>query len=154
MTSTERLAADPEPQTAPLPDGAVRCTHADREQTASRLHEATGDGRLTMDETEERLGRVYAARYHHELDALKADLAAPNPSPVGWALVATHLRRQLLDDLAVLVGRVPGTPGQRIRILLVALTVLMVTATAVLMMLHGVFADGPGFEPGHHFDRD
>jgi hypothetical protein len=69
MTSTERLAANPEPQTAPVPDGAVRCTHADREQTAGRLQEATGDGRLSMDETEERLGRVYAARYHYDLDA-------------------------------------------------------------------------------------
>jgi hypothetical protein len=54
----------------------------------------------------------------------------------------------------VLVGRVPATPGQRIRILLVALTVLMVTATGVLMMLHRVSAAGPGLEPGHHVDRD
>jgi hypothetical protein len=157
MTMTSTTAAEHLSNGAG-PVGAMRCTTADRERTAGRLHEAAGDGRLTMEETEERLGQAYAARYHHELEALTTDLAAANPSPAGWALVATQFRRQLLDDVAILLGRAPGTGAQRLRILLVLLGVLAFAVAAVSLAMHGAFADepGPGVRPGHgyHFDRD
>ena len=54
----------------------VRCADTDRERTGERLRNAAADGRLTMDELEDRLGGVYAARYHYELDTLVADLPA------------------------------------------------------------------------------
>jgi hypothetical protein len=140
------------------PVGAMRCTTADRERTAGLLHEAAGDGRLTMEETEERLGQAYAARYDYELEALTTDLTPANPSPAGWALVATQFRQQLLDDLAMLLGRAPGTRAQRLRILLVLLGVLAFAVAALSLAMHGVFANEPrpGTGPGHgyHFDRD
>jgi hypothetical protein len=101
------------------------------------------------------LGTPTATFTHYELDALTADLAPASSSPAGWALVATQLRRQLLDDFAVLLGRAPGTRAQRLRILLV---LLAFAVAAVSLAMHGVFADEPrpGVGPGHgyHFDRD
>jgi hypothetical protein len=43
---------------------------------------------------------------------------------------------------------------QRMRILLVALRGLMISGLAMIMMMHGVFADGPGMEHGFPVDRD
>jgi Domain of unknown function (DUF1707) len=152
MTST--TAAEHHLSNGAVPDGAMRCTTADRERTAGRLHEAAGDGRLTMEETDERLGQAYAARYHYELEALTTDLAPADPGPTGWALVATQIRRQLLDDLAILLGRAPGTRAQRLRILLVLIAVLAFAVGVVSLAMHGVFAGEHGPEHGYHFDRD
>ena len=58
----------------PLPD--LRASDADRERTADRLRHAAGDGRLTIDELDERLVDAYAARTHGELARLTADLPA------------------------------------------------------------------------------
>ena len=60
----------------PLP--ALRASDADRERTAELLRQAAGDGRLDVDELEERLGTVYATRTQAELEALVADVVAPD----------------------------------------------------------------------------
>jgi hypothetical protein len=52
----------------------LRASDADRERTADQLRHAAGEGRLTMEELEERLHGVYAARTHRELDGLTADV--------------------------------------------------------------------------------
>jgi hypothetical protein len=52
----------------------LRASDADREQAAERLRHAAGDGRLTMDELEERLNTVYESRTHGELERLTADI--------------------------------------------------------------------------------
>lgn len=57
----------------------LRASDADRQRVAARVQQASGEGRLTLDETEERLGSVYAAKYLDELDALTADLPAEEP---------------------------------------------------------------------------
>jgi hypothetical protein len=63
---------------------AYRASDADRELVAERLREAAGEGRLTLDELEERLGQVYRALTYGELDALVADLpAGPGLAPGG-----------------------------------------------------------------------
>ncbi len=59
----------------PLP--ALRASDADRERTAELLRQAAGEGRLDVDELEERLGTVYATRTQAELDALVADVVVP-----------------------------------------------------------------------------
>jgi Domain of unknown function (DUF1707)/Cell wall-active antibiotics response 4TMS YvqF len=59
----------------PLP--ALRASDADRERTAELLRHAAGEGRLDVDELEERLSSVYATRTQAELDALVADVIAP-----------------------------------------------------------------------------
>jgi DUF1707 SHOCT-like domain len=52
----------------------LRASDADREQVAEQLRHATGEGRLSPDELEERLEAVFAARTYGELDAVVADL--------------------------------------------------------------------------------
>jgi hypothetical protein len=55
-----------------LPD--LRASDADREHHAELLRRAAGQGRLTMDELEERLNTVYESRTHRELERLVADV--------------------------------------------------------------------------------
>ncbi|MDA8148517.1 MAG: DUF1707 domain-containing protein [Actinomycetota bacterium] len=55
----------------------LRVSDADREQVAERLRMAAGEGRLTLEEGEERLGRAYGAKTFADLDSLTADLPAP-----------------------------------------------------------------------------
>lgn len=54
--------------------GELRCGHEDREAVAERLRLAAGDGRIDLDELDERLALAYAARRYADLDALVADL--------------------------------------------------------------------------------
>ena len=64
----------------PPPEPTLRASDADREHHAELLREHAAQGRLTVDELEERLDRVYAARTHAELAPLVADLPrAPRP---------------------------------------------------------------------------
>lgn len=62
-----------------LPD--LRVSDADRERVAERLREAAGEGRLTMEELDERVEAAYAARTGADLAPLTADL----PEPVAGA---------------------------------------------------------------------
>ena len=65
----------------------LRASDADRERVANVLREAAGDGRLTMDELDERLDSVYAAKTYAELEPITHDLPdagdvhAPASSP-------------------------------------------------------------------------
>jgi hypothetical protein len=52
----------------------LRASDADREHHAEVLRRAAGEGRLTMDELEERLNTVYESRTHRELERLVADV--------------------------------------------------------------------------------
>jgi hypothetical protein len=58
----------------------IRASDADRERIAQHIQQASAEGRLTLEETEQRLGDVYAAKYVGELSGVVADLpAAPQP---------------------------------------------------------------------------
>lgn len=59
-----------------LPAGDLRIGDADRERAAELLRLHTAAGRVTTDELEERLDRVYAARTGRELRAPLSDLPA------------------------------------------------------------------------------
>lgn len=65
----------------------LRASDADRERVANVLREAAGDGRLTMEELDERLDAVYAAKTYAELEPITHDLPdagdahAPASSP-------------------------------------------------------------------------
>ncbi|AGP57512.1 hypothetical protein M271_30380 [Streptomyces rapamycinicus NRRL 5491] len=75
----------------------MRASDAERERIAEVLREAVAEGRLDMEEFEERLGAAYAARTHGQLEPLVRDLPVPGsaapapPSPAdrtdrtGWA---------------------------------------------------------------------
>jgi hypothetical protein len=62
--------------TAPNPPGPARMRTSDteREQTATILRAAMTEGRLTLEEGEERLAAGYAAKFRDELGPLTADL--------------------------------------------------------------------------------
>lgn len=52
----------------------MRTSDTERERIAEILRAAMGEGRLTLEEGEERLATVYAAKYRDELAPLTADL--------------------------------------------------------------------------------
>jgi hypothetical protein len=70
----------------PLPE--LRASDADREEHAEVLRRAAGEGRLTMDELDERLSTVYESRTHRELQRLIVDVV-PAGHPHAASLPAT-----------------------------------------------------------------
>src|SRR5690349_17509614 len=60
----------------------TRASDTERERVARLLAEAAAEGRLTVDELEERTERAYAAVTRGELSALLADLPRPAPRPL------------------------------------------------------------------------
>ncbi|GAA3266357.1 DUF1707 and DUF2154 domain-containing protein [Dactylosporangium vinaceum] len=65
----------------------MRASDADRERVAEVLRTAAAEGRLDLDEVDERLHAVYAARTYADLEPVLHDLptahAAPVPGPGG-----------------------------------------------------------------------
>ena len=61
-------------ENAPVPE--LRVSHADRDRVAEQLRVAAGDGRLTMEELDERLERALSAQTGSELALLTTDLPA------------------------------------------------------------------------------
>ncbi len=55
----------------------MRASDADRDAAADRLRVAAGEGRLDADELDERLSRVYGARWCSELVGLTSDVTPP-----------------------------------------------------------------------------
>lgn len=95
----------PEPQDPNAPV-ELRASDADRERVAERLREAAADGRISMEEFEERLETAYASKTHAELRPLTRDLAtsdAPASAPTARERVGvTPSRRRWL--IAVMSG--------------------------------------------------
>ncbi|MEV0129272.1 DUF1707 domain-containing protein [Dactylosporangium sp. NPDC050688] len=56
----------------------LRASDADRERVAEVLRTSAAEGRLGLDELDERLRAVYAARTYADLEPLLADLPAPS----------------------------------------------------------------------------
>lgn len=69
----------------------VRASDADREAVVARLQVAVGEGRLDLDEFEQRATAAYAALTRAELDLLLADLPAHAPGEIVGARVAQTL---------------------------------------------------------------
>lgn len=59
----------------------VRASDAEREQVATRLGQAVGEGRLTLSEFSDRVGQTHAAVTRAELASITADLPAPSAAP-------------------------------------------------------------------------
>ena len=78
----------------------LRASDAERERTVGRLRRAVTDGRLTVEELDERSERAYAARTRGELAALLADLP-------GAGAVARTTARTPVDPGGI--GRRPFT---------------------------------------------
>jgi hypothetical protein len=133
------------------PPGAVRCSDAEREQTIAAVHAAVGEGRLSIDEVEQRLTAIYAARYRHELVAFTSDLPAAE-APSSWATVFTLARRQLVDDASALLSR-SATLSRRRKLTLILIAAAMVLLFVMMLgfAVQGIAGGGPEF---HEFGRD
>lgn len=59
----------------------LRASNTDRERVAEALREAAGQGRIDMDELDERLEAVYAAKTYGELLPITRDLPADDTTP-------------------------------------------------------------------------
>lgn len=87
----------------------LRASDADRDQVASVLREHHAQGRLTLEEFQERLERAYAAKIFGELDAVVADLPEEDlyqlPVPAGQhTKPPPRTRGQLLRRRVILVS--------------------------------------------------
>jgi hypothetical protein len=60
----------------------MRASDADRERVAEVLRTAAAEGRLDLDEVDERLYAVYAARTYAELEPITRDLPTTSSAPV------------------------------------------------------------------------
>lgn len=96
----------------PGPD-QMRVSDADREQVAQVLHQALSEGRITINELEERLSSVYSAKTFADLKPVTADLP-------GSAAVATTASAALQPAPSRALGlpdnRVGGHPGSAVSI--------------------------------------
>lgn len=70
---------------APRPEGGdparLRISDDDRHKVAEILREAAGEGRLDLDELDERIEATYAAKTYADLIPITADLPAHGPAP-------------------------------------------------------------------------
>src|SRR5215472_8449704 len=88
-----------------VPDrGNLRASDADRERVANTLREAAGDGRLTMEELDERLDAVYAAKTYAELEPITRDLPA-----AGTAHAPVPVQSSAVQDSRI--GGAPSSEG-------------------------------------------
>ena len=65
--------SDADPPDSQLPE--LRASDAEREQTVEVLRQASAEGRLDLEELDERLGAVYTVRTRRELEQLIADVS-------------------------------------------------------------------------------
>jgi len=89
----------------PEPADHLRVSDADREQAAEILRKAAGDGRLTLDELDERLAAAYAARTYADLESITSDLPGP-----GVSVSAASAAQVSGGFPADRIGGTPGTP--------------------------------------------
>jgi Domain of unknown function (DUF1707) len=91
----------------------LRASDTDRERVADRLRAAAGFGRITMDELEERLDAVYAAKTYGELVPITADLpvedarpagAGPSPRPSSALVVGEQQHHDRATAIAIMSG--------------------------------------------------
>jgi hypothetical protein len=75
----------------------LRASDSDRETVAEILRDAAADGRLTMEELEERLTAAFAARTYGEFEPLISDLPAGRPAPAEAAEDLLQLSAPISD---------------------------------------------------------
>jgi hypothetical protein len=101
------------------PSPGIRISDGDRERAAARLQQALAEGRITLDELEERLAVVYAARYAADLLPPFADLPGDDVVPVQQATPAppsTDGPLLLRAGMGTLKRSGPWTVPSRIRV--------------------------------------
>ena len=133
MSATEEPRSAPPTVIEPEP-GALRASDAEREATVAALHQALGEGRLDIAETEQRVSAAYTARYCEELPPLLADL--PTSPVVSGAPSWSDLWTSLVWRARILVSgdgtlTAPTSRQQRTAALIAALALMWVLVCAV-----------------------
>ncbi|EHY90249.1 DUF1707 SHOCT-like domain-containing protein [Saccharomonospora azurea] len=95
----------------------LRASDADRERVAQVLHRAMGEGRITLNELEERLDQVYAAKTLGELEPVMADLPADDTALPALADPSAAVSTTPSSSPSRLIG---GTPGSTTSIAVMA----------------------------------
>jgi hypothetical protein len=88
----------------------LRASDADRERVAKILHDAMAEGRLTVDELDERLQTVYKSRTLGDLVPITADLPVTGATGASVRPAAQSLPTE----------RIGGTPGPTVSIALMS----------------------------------
>ncbi|WP_020579423.1 DUF1707 SHOCT-like domain-containing protein [Actinopolymorpha alba] len=119
----------------------IRASDAERDAFARRIQSAAAEGRLTLEEADERLGGVYASRFRHDLDPLVADLPADQGVP-----------ERLAPDAASRVDAPsPATPARPAAFptnnRALAIHAVVVTLLSVMLVERWVISGVPYFWP-------
>jgi hypothetical protein len=93
----------------------LRASDRDREHIADLLRHAAAEGRLLVEELEQRVAAAFSARTYGELDAIVSDLPPSQPSV--RSLLAADVRRRparaIVAVAAVMAVLVTGAVGLR-----------------------------------------
>jgi hypothetical protein len=77
-----------------MPNPRLRASDADRERIVEQLRQHTAEGRLTMDEFDQRMAAAYEAKTYGDLAELTGDLpvdlGAANRPGSGWTALRLH----------------------------------------------------------------
>ena len=120
----------PEPtNVGPIASGNLRASDADREQVATVLSTAYAEGRLTIEEHDERIDQLMAAKTFDDLIPITRDLVivgTPTPVPAPQATsrftIDTTRQQSEPDRMIAIFGGVTRTGRWRVRKNIQALT--------------------------------
>ncbi|GAA3387405.1 DUF1707 domain-containing protein [Cryptosporangium minutisporangium] len=116
----------------------VRASDGDRQRVADLLRQHTTDGRLTIEEYDQRVDAAYAARTVADLRPLLADL----PVPLDEVLPLHNPSAAVAHPSAAAVARRRDESDRLVGVALVVIAVLLV-GTALAAASRGVFAFWP-----------
>jgi hypothetical protein len=116
-------ASVPEPlNVGPISRGNLRASDADRDQVANLLSTAYAEGRLTMEEHEERVGQLMAAKTFDDLIPITRDLVVigtpsplATPQPTNRFTIDTTGQGPETDKMIAIFGGVTRTGKWRVR---------------------------------------
>ena len=120
----------------------IRVSDAEREAVAGQLREHYGDGRLTLDELNERLDQTFAAKTASELNAVTTDLPRDT---TGWTPGTSAAGSKLSVGPQGSGARDDGWHGSRERMSAFAAPLVAVIAIAgvwALVMFGGLLGGG------------
>ena len=122
--------------------GQLRTSHGDREQAVDVLKDAFVGGRLTKDEFDRRVGRVFVSRTYADLDALTCDIPDGVTSAQPSAEHARAPGRVLSFKRAARVGAVGASPSMASAVVVVQSSQLPAVARVLIVGLTGLFVAG------------